>query len=219
MNINLIKPSYEIMSSVSIDMLSSIEKYGRTCYKSEDKISDGSASEFVKNIISRGHETVIEHEKITVKFICDRGISHEIVRHRLASFSQESTRYVNYKDKGMTFIIPFWCENIQEGNYLYLDRFDDSVYFYSGERLWFRHMHDVSILYTELIDSGWVPQKARSVLPNSLKTEIVVTANLREWRHVFKLRTASAAHPQIVELMKPLQADLHKILPEIFEGE
>ncbi len=200
----IINASYEILTLVNHDeILKKLELIGRVCYKSEDQISDNSASGFIKRIIKSGHESVIEHFSISVKFICDRGVSHEIVRHRIASFSQESTRYCNYiKDKfdnQITFIKPcFWNESSQ--NY----------------EIWRETVQTSEKNYFELIRNGAKPEEARSILPNSLKTEIVVTMNLREWRHFFKLRTSSKAHPQMRELTIPLMNELQVLLPEIF---
>jgi thymidylate synthase (FAD) len=199
----VINSSYEILSCPE-NLLEIIERAGRTCYKSEDRITAESAGIFCRNLISTSHHSVIEHANITVKFICDRGVSHELVRHRLASYSQESTRYCNYsKDKfsnEITVIKPcFWSE--------------DSDEFF----LWHNACLYAEKTYLELIKSGVTAEKARSVLPTSLKTEIVMTANVREWRHVLKLRTSKAAHPQIREIMMPLLADLKGRLPELFD--
>jgi thymidylate synthase (FAD) len=200
----VIKSSFEILSEIDRSkVLSLIELAGRTCYKSEDKITEESSSKFIKNVIASGHEAVIEHFNITVKFICDRGVTHELVRHRLASYCQESTRYCNYsKDKfgnELTFIEPlFWKEN-------------DIPY-----QHWYKIMQECERVYLEMIKIGVKPQEARSILPNSLKTEIIVTANLREWRHILRLRTSTKAHPQIREIMKPLLYKLNEILPEVF---
>jgi thymidylate synthase (FAD) len=203
----IIKSSYEILTPINRnEILKSIEVAGRTCYKSEDKITVDSASKFVKMLINRGHEAMIEHNNITVKFICDRGVSHEIVRHRIASYAQESTRYCNYSNdkfgNTITVIEPcFWSE---EG-------VDDDKF-----ALWKCACEYAESYYFKLIKSGASAQEARTVLPNSLKTEIVVTMNLREWRHFLKLRTASVAHPQMKELAIPLLNELKTILPEIF---
>lgn len=208
-NMRIINAGYEILSSISeggIDELQHIEKIGRVCYKSEDKITeDGeSAKKFVKMLINRGHEAMIEHSSLSIKFIVDRGVSHELVRHRLASFAQESTRYCNYsKDKfgnGVTFIKPFFFE---EGSAQY--------------NIWAGAMELMENAYLKLIDSGATPQEARSVLPNSTKTEITITANYREWRNFFKLRTAKAAHPQMREVTIPLLKELKERLPIIFD--
>lgn len=204
----IIKPSFHILSAIDRDaLLKLIELAGRVCYKSEDKITPGSAPEFVSKICNVfKHESVIEHAAISVKFICDRGVTHELVRHRLCSFSQESTRYCNYsKDKfgrEITVIEPLFFER---GSPRY--------------QAWQEGCLAAEKAYFALLDAGATPQEARSVLPNSLKTEIVVTANLREWRHVFSLRTAQNAHPQMREIMQPLAAEFARLLPEIFSSD
>lgn len=204
----IIEPSYIIEDELNPQaMMRTIERAGRTCYKSEHNISDGSAEKFIANIIKRGHESVIEHEKITVRFICDRGVTHEMVRHRIASYSQESTRYCNYaNDKfgnELTFIKPcFWDESTEEGK--------------AKMELWKKSMENIENEYNQLIALGAKPEEARSILPNSLKTEIVVTMNLRAWRNFFKLRTAPAAHPQIRQIASALLDELKVELPVIF---
>ncbi len=201
----IIAPFFQFMQEINgREMIRNIERCGRTCYKSENLITDTSAETFVTNILKRGHESVIEHEKVTVRIICDRGVSHEIVRHRIASYSQESTRYCNYqKDKfgnELTFIKPvFWEENSKE----YI--------------LWCDMMQKIEDNYMKLIDMGASPQEARSILPNSLKTEIVVTMNLREWRHFFRLRTAEAAHPQMQEIARPMLEAFKEQIPVVFD--
>lgn len=239
----LIKPSYTILSKVEgVEMLKSIERAGRTCYKSEDKITDESAEKFIEMLIKRGHESVLEHEKISILFVCDRGVSHEIVRHRLASFSQESTRYCNYSkdkfDNQLTFIIPNWLTEqpsfhihspIKPGLYLKSNIISvgnaeggqepnlfHNKFYEEDAQVWLDTMFSLEAIYNNLIKLGWQPQQARSVLPNSLKTEIVVTANIREWRTIFKQRTAVAAHPQMRELMCPLLDELKTIIPVVF---
>lgn len=198
------------------EILKHIEKVGRTCYKSEDKITEGSAEKFINNIISRGHEAVIEHYNITVRFVCDRGVSHEIVRHRVASYTQESTRYCNYtNDK---FGNEINVIDIREGIEL-----DTKMKNMPGElkeqiiNEWIMAMKDAERHYNKMIELGATPQIARGVLPNSLKTELVVTMNLREWRHFFKLRTDIAAHPQIREVAIPLLKEFQKLIPVVFD--
>ena len=201
----IIEPYFEIMDEVDgRKMLQKIEKIGRVCYKSEDLITEDSAETFVRNILKRGHESVIEHEKISVKMVCDRGVTHEIVRHRVASYSQESTRYCNYqKDKfgnELTFIKPvFWSEDSEE------------------YAVWKHMMQQCEEQYMHLIRLGASPQEARSILPNSLKTEIVVTMNLREWRHFFRLRTAGAAHPQMREIACMVLEEFRRQIPVVFD--
>ena len=209
----LVKPSFELIMW-SLGALELIELAGRTCYKSEDKITPESSEELCRKIIKRGHLSVIEHATATVKFVVDRGVSHELVRHRLCAFSQESTRYCNYKG-GVTFVIPSWEEKMEEGKYHYdkpRPNFRDA-----STRLWFKCMLSAEIWYLELLKDGWTPQEARSVLSNSLKTEIVVTANFREWRHIFSQRCSSAAHPQMREVMIPLRDKFRELFPVIFD--
>jgi len=213
----LIKPSFEIMEimgwqSGKLRPLSLIEQAGRTCYKSEDKITDISNEIFVASILRRGHESVIEHSAMTVKFICDRGVTHELVRHRLCAFSQESTRYCNYK-KGMTFVIPPWCQDLNNGIYELPTK--ETLSPWTMEWLW--AMQEAEDHYITLLQN-WTPQQARSVLPNSTKTEIVVTANFREWRHIFKLRCSKAAHPQMREIMIPLLEKCVELIPVLFDN-
>lgn len=211
---NLIHASYEILTPIEAlkSALSLLETAGRVCYKSEDKITPVSAEPFIKGIIQRGHESVIEHISLSVRFVVDRGVSHELVRHRLASFSQESTRYCNYGKKGVTFVIPPWC-SISPGEYGIGTPVRSYV---TADSLWFQSMWEAAISYNLLLQQGWTPQQARSVLPNSLKTEVVMTANLREWRHILNLRTSKVAHPQMLEVMIPLLRELQSILPVIF---
>lgn len=202
---NIIKPSFELLDEVNgEEILKKIEKIGRVCYKSEANINEGSATQFITNIIKSGHESVIEHEKVSVKIICDRGVTHEIVRHRIASYSQESTRYCNYSKekfgKELTLIKPiFWDENSEE------------------YKCWLDAMQKIEDSYNYLIEHGAKPQEARSILPNSLKTEIVVTMNLREWRHFFKLRTSLRAHPQMREVACMILDEFKRLIPIIFD--
>ena len=211
----LIKPSHKILF-ISPEPLKIIEAVGRTCYKSEKEITESSAEKFVRKRVKDGHHSVIEHAYMSVRFICDRGVTHEIVRHRLAAYSQESTRYCNYKG-GVTFIIPPWIPNIAEGEYDNLTgNYDISIVSHEDIE-WFLTIKQTEETYCTLINNGWSPQQARSVLPNSLKTEIVMTANLREWMHVFKLRTSKAAHPQMRELMIPLLEEMKTLVPVIFD--
>ncbi len=195
----LIKQSYEILD-LSKNALQMLEQAGRTCYKSEDKITDDSAIRFVKTLISRGHHAMIEFGDITVRFITNRGVTHELVRHRLCSFAQESTRYVRY-DGDMEIIKPVWWDKSTENQ-----RYEFELLMINAEQT-----------YKSLLNSGWSPQQAREVLPNALKTEIVIKGNIREWRHIFMLRCAKTAHPQMVALMQPLLAEVKERMPVIFD--
>lgn len=206
----LVKPSVEILASTPFP-LQLIEVSGRTCYKSTDRITPDSSTEFATMLIKRDHLSVIEHASVTVRFICDRGVSHEIVRHRLASFSQESTRYCDYVNGDVAFVIPPWVPDIEPGVYNTLESKIPNP-----GMLWFNAMIEAERHYKEIRKAGWSPQQARSVLPNSLKTEVVMTANLREWRHFLKLRTATAAHPQMREVALPLLAMMGDLIPVVF---
>ena len=218
---NKIKATYEILTSVfegGIRELQHIEKIGRVCYKSEDYITeDGeSAKKFVAMLIRNGHEAMIEHSFLSVKFTVDRGVSHELVRHRIASFAQESTRYCNYaKDK-------FGAEcafiDLEPGIML-----DNKMKKMSAEEIalvlaeWKSAMEDAERHYMKLLELGATPQIARAVLPNSTKTEITVSANYREWRNFFKLRVPADVHPQMREVTIPLLKELKGMIPVIFD--
>jgi thymidylate synthase (FAD) len=200
----VIDSSYEICSEIDgKKILINLEKAGRTCYKSEGNIGEGTAEKFIRNVIKRGHESVLEHEKITVRFICDRGVTHEMVRHRLASYSQESSRYCNYSQDKFSNEITFIKPRIpmtQEQYYC-----------------WSKAMNYAEKSYFDLIANGAKPDLARGVLPTDVKTEIVMSCNLREWRHFFKMRCDSAAHPNIRYLARELCTELKRLIPVIFD--
>ena len=275
----LIKPSVEIIKQEKYDLLhvfKFIELAGRTCYKSENKITEDSASEFVNRMIKSGHGAMLEHgtiyltipvsdisnpiiykyilnsyskifidftnsyittnyrvliennwlddlkyisepylfhaKRTTVKFICDRGVSHEFVRHRVFSFAQESTRYCNYtKDKfnnELTFIIPCWIKDLEEGNYYAYCEYHHSKN--DASKRWFDSCMSAEFVYTNLIEEGWKPQEARTILPNSLKTELIMTGFNDNWENFFKLRCAPNAHPQAKELADMLKDKFNK---------
>ena len=201
----IIRPSVELIDPPSyVELLHKVEIAGRVCYKSENKIAEGTAEKFVRGIIKRGHEAVIEHGSLSVRFVCDRGVTHEIVRHRLASYCQESTRYCNYSNEQfgaeITVIEPLYLE--------------PATFCYN---LWRDAMQNAEDTYFALLNEGLTPQEARAVLPNSLKTEIIMTANLREWRHFCKLRASKAAHPQMREVAGMLLPQLKELYPVFFE--
>ena len=201
----IIKPSVEFMTDINgEDVLKHIEQCGRVCYKSEGNTTETSSHDFVRRIIESGHESVLEHYSFTVKFIVDRGVSHEIVRHRLASYSQESTRYCNYsKDKfnaEITVIEPCY---LPRGSKAY------DEWKYLCER--------AEVSYFWLLGWGLTPQEARAVLPNSLKTEIVMTANIREWRHFFNVRCSKKAHPQMREVAIEALRKAKQLIPVCFD--
>lgn len=198
----IVLPSATIISATA-DLEKLIESSGRVCYKSEDKITEDSHIGFIKRLQASKHESVLEHGAITVLFIIDRGVSHELVRHRIASFSQESTRYCNYS-KGkfgseITVIHPCFS------------RAGSSAY-----EEWKLACEYAERSYIRMLEAGLSPQEARSILPNSLKTEVVMTANPREWLHIFRLRCAQTAHPQMREVMVPLAHTFGERWPSIF---
>ena len=282
----LCKPSFEIWNQPAglEGVYKQIERVGRVCYKSEDKITEDSAKPFVDRMIKSGHGAMLEHgtvylkitykdtdfatlcmfygrnkysmlnhsennkiyyittnyrvlaennhlsdltylceptefheKRVTVHFVCDRGVSHEFVRHRVFSFAQESTRYCNYtKDKfgnELTFIIPCWIKDIKEDNYYsFIDYHSDNI---DGSKEWYDSCLNAEKIYFALIeDNNWTPQKARAILPNSLKTELVVTGFTSDWNYFFRLRSRIAEtgkpHPQAQELVDPLMNEFIK---------
>jgi len=197
--VKIIQPSYDILRIVE-----NLEDGPRVCYKSEGNKKDGSADYLNGCLIERGHESGIEHSSLSVRFICDRAFSHELVRHRLLSFSQESQRYCNYSQDRfggeITFIEPLTITP------------DTDIY-----PEWYTLISHAESAYFEMLEHGLTPQEARCVLPNCTKTEMVVTGNFREWRHVLKLRTADDAHPEMRRLMIPLLSELKTRVPVIFD--
>lgn len=210
----VVKAGYEILDSINgLDIIKKIERIARVCYKSEDKITEDSAIRMIRNLIIEGHEAMLEHVSLSVKFIVDRGVSHEIVRHRMASYAQESTRYCNYGKSGeLTFIEPF---------YLLPDGVKTNTENWSERQGAWTHTCEVAEeSYLRMIADGATPQEARAVLPTSIKTEVVMTANLREWRHFFKLRAigyTGKPHPQMREVTVPLLKELQAKIPVIFD--
>ena len=241
----IIKPTVELLS-ITPNAEKLIEKAGRTCYKSEDKITDDSAEKFCKMIQTRNHMSVLEHVSATFRITTDRGVTHEIVRHRIAAYSQESTRYCNYSPnkKGIQFILPSWAPEDILGEYEVLrndngigvasiNLRDDQQHiqkywtkdsdnklspFDTPEAQLLMFLANVELYYNQLIKLGQTPQQARAVLPNCLKTEIVMTANFREWLHFLELRTSPQAHPDMRIIAGLIGAELAKQSPTIFEN-
>lgn len=198
----IIEPSAVLMRDFDgAEVMKFIEKCGRTCYQSEKNITDDSAEKFVRNLIKRGHESVLEHFSCTFKIICDRGVMAELTRHRLAAFSVESTRFNAYGD--LTFIKPNFFE--EPNLHIWKCAMQSAENFYNALRGGRPHMQKAT------------PEQARAILPNSLKTEIVMTANLRELRHILKLRTDKAAHPQMRQVANMILKILKEKLPIVFE--
>lgn len=190
-----------------LPILKKIEQAARICYKSEGKITEdgSSATKLIQHLIDSHHEAMLEHEYLSVKFIIDRALSHELVRHRMASFAQESQRYCNYSDdrfdSNVTFVLPSWLTQ------------DDTD---PAFRTWELACMDAEAAYFKLLEIGYLPQHARTVLPNCTKTELLITANIREWRHILKLRSAKDAHPDMTKLMQTLLKDLQMQVPVLF---
>lgn len=214
-------PSFEIMDDIDgFAVLSKIEAAYRVCYMSEKK---GDSLEFIKGKIKIGHLSPLEHQSITVKIETNRGVTHELVRHRICSFSQSSTRYCNFsKDKyngQVTYIKPPWVDDSVLGVWLMPDITLRNT-LSATDKLWYNACIDNEQYYLDLIDSGWTPEKARDVLNNSLATTIIVTANLREWRHIFSLRavgTTGTPHPEIKQIMEPLLEEFKRQIPAVFD--
>ena len=215
----IIKCRYEILTpldpEIGMDILKHIERVARTCYKSETAITEQSSANMVRRLIANRHLAMLEHFSLSVKFTTDRGVSHETVRHRIASYAQESTRYCNYgSDKfnnEITVISPLSAMELKA---------PDSTDIGEWYDIWVEAICDAEKKYLRLIELGCPPEIARGVLPTSLKTEIVATMNLREWRHFFELRvlgTTGKPHPQIYELTKPLLFKLNNYIPVVFE--
>ena len=191
----IVKPSVSIESNISYEeALRIVENATRVCYKSEDKIKEGSAEKLIRGIIKAKHFGCIEHVSLTVKFICDRACSHQLVRHRLMSFNQKSQRYC--KEDNLEVIKPEGLENTS---------------------LWLESCRQAENAYAEMIRRGEKPEVARGVLPNSTATEIYATANLREWRHFFELRCHRTAQRDIRSLALSLLCQMFKQYPVFFE--
>lgn len=213
----ILKPKFEILfpktRDTIDDMLELVEQAARTCYKSEKSIKCRFDEEYIRSKIDAGHESVIEHSMVTVKLTCDRGVTHEIVRHRIASYSQESTRYCNYsKDK---FGNEISVIDVKTG--IMLDPKMKEISPAPIIEEWIEAMKDAERHYMRMIELGASPQIARSVLPNSTKTEIIISMNFREWRHFFKLRTAITAHPQMREITIPMLRHFKAVFHPIFD--
>ena len=224
--IRIIDPSVKLLTPEThiAGMAERIKYAGCTCYQSYED-THKTADEFIAMLIERGHLSVLEHESLSVSIICDRGVNHELVRHRIAAYSQESTRYCNYAGKPMEFIRPLWWQDVIECGEYTNEQIGDMVDFDTARLydsntkrvpspyLWYLMMIGAQNSYNDMLAQGVTPQQARSVLPNSLKTEIVVTANLREWLHIFDLRTAKAAHPQMRQVMEMVKVEFQRVLP------
>ena len=199
----IIEPILYIEDYNGKDIMKKIEKACRTCYRSEGLITEDSYKQLLENCINRGHESVLEHEKITIKMICDIGVYKDLTRHRFGSFSIESTRYCNYsKDKfnnEINFIKPIFADE--------LNKFD----------IWKNTLQNIENAYMQMVEAGCKPDEMRMILPHSTAAEVTMTANIREWKHILNLRTKKMTHPAVQQLMIPLLLNFKKNMPEIFK--
>lgn len=212
----IVKPTWiiaEMTTADPIKLMQHLESMGRVCYQSEGSITPDSYKTFLQNIIKRGHEAVLEHASITAMVVCDRGITHEVVRHRIASYCQESTRYCNYTQNKFSNEVSF--VDITEGM-----KYDKTIVETDRDAIydeWIRACLDSEEHYFNMIKLGASPQMARSVLNNSTKTQIAITMNIREWRHFFRLRCGKTAHPQMIEIAEEGLIQMHQMFPILFE--
>lgn len=215
----ILDPSIEIESFNGKEIMQNIEKACRTCYRSEDNITEDSYKSLLKNCINRGHESVLEHEKITITMICDIGVYKDLTRHRIASYSIESTRYCNYSkdkfDNQIKFIKPVfydegWIESNYEGRVMAKDE--------HKSYLWYNCMEDIEQSYNAMSEIEALPDEMRMLLPHSTAAKVTMTANIREWKHILSLRCSSHAHPAIQQLLIPFLLKLKEEMPEIFDS-
>ena len=199
----LVNPSIEVENYNGVRIMKNIERACRTCYRSEGNITDDSYKKLLNNCINRGHESVLEHEKITVRMICDIGVYKDLTRHRFANFSIESTRYCNYgKDKFDNEIKIIKPCHIEEGTEMYAD--------------WYSAMQHMEHFYMRMVDNGAKPDQLRMLQPHSTATQVTMTANIREWRHILDIRTKNMTHPSIQQLLIPLLLKFKEDMPELF---
>lgn len=203
--VKIIEPSVEILTPLNgKEILKHLEICARNCYKSEDKITDESAPKMIKKLIEMGHEAMIEHFSISLKLVTDTGVLKDLSRHRLVSFAVESTRYCMYaKDKFGNEISVMRPPVIKPGSREY--------------DIWLKCMQNIEQSYLQLASLGCKADVCRMLLPHSTKVEMIMTANLREWRHVLKLRTAAAAHPTVQEVMKMVLRHFKHTIPVVFD--
>jgi len=220
----LLKPKYEIQEILtnSVDL---INYAGRLCYRVPSPTNRHAYKEYVGKLIKAGHESVIEHSFLSVLFVCDRGISHQLVRHRLASFTQESSIRSRQLNDEPEFIVPFWLkgiyDNVGEINKALKKSWnvtEISIAFNLNpfEEAFLTYLHNAEYNF-KIFKKQYGREMARDLLPTCLATRILVSANFREWRHILKLRTSKHAHPQIRELMVPLLDELKQTVPVIFD--
>lgn len=213
----LVKPEIQVENYDSIKIMKNIEKACRTCYRSESLITEDSYKKLLKNCINRGHESILEHEKITIRMVCDIGVYKDLTRHRFGSFSIESTRYCNYnKDKfgnEIKFIEPvFYTDSWKLANYEGAAMTTEEL----KSSIWYNCMEEIEDSYNYMGELECTPDEMRMLLPHSTAAEVTMTANIREWRHILELRCGKAAHPAIRQLLIPLLLKFKEDMPELF---
>lgn len=214
----IIDPMIEVENYDGIKIMKNIERACRTCYRSEGNITDDSYKNLLKNCINRGHESVLEHEKITIRMICDIGVYKDLTRHRFGSFSIESTRYCAYsKDKfnnEIKFIKPLFFNDKNPDELIDQDEIKNSL----RTKYWKECMENIECAYLQMSRiEGTVPDQLRMILPHSTASQVTMTANIREWKHILELRANSHAHPAIQQLLIPLLLKFKEDMPEIFD--
>lgn len=215
----IIEPLIEVEKYDGLKIMKNIERACRTCYRSEGLITGDSYKKLLTNCLNRGHESVLEHEKITIRMTCDIGVYKDLTRHRFGSFSIESTRYCNYGndkfDNEIKFIKPvFYDETWTDANYEGSTMTEEQL----KSMYWYNCMEDIEDTYMKMSKTGCKPDELRMILPHSTAAEVTMTANIREWRHILDLRTKKMAHPSIRQLLIPLLLDFKKNMPELFDS-
>lgn len=201
----IIEPKIEVENVNYNQIMKNLERACRTCYRSEDKVTEESYKTLLKNCVNRGHESILEHEKVTIRMVCDIGVYKDLTRHRHASFSIESTRYCNYgKDKFENQIKYIKPVNIEEGTELYAE--------------WKKSLEEIEKHYIKMVELGATPDQMRMILPHSTAALVTMTANIREWKHILSLRCTKHAHPAVEQVMIPLLLKFKEEMPEIFEN-
>lgn len=201
----IIEPKIEVENVDYNQIMKNLERACRTCYRSEDKVTEESYKTLLKNCVNRGHESILEHEKVTIRMVCDIGVYKDLTRHRHASFSIESTRYCNYgKDKFENQIKYIKPVNIEEGTELYAE--------------WKKSLEEIEKHYIKMAELGATPDQMRMILPHSTAALVTMTANIREWKHILSLRCTKHAHPAVEQVMIPLLIKFKEEMPEIFEN-
>lgn len=215
----IIQPEIQVENYDGIKIMKNIERACRTCYRSEGLITEDSYKKLLKNCINRGHESILEHEKITIRMICDIGVYKDLTRHRFGSFSIESTRYCNYgKDKfenEIKFIEPIFYDNRHPDEYNDIKDVRNAL----KTEYWVECMKNIEASYMQMNQiQGTTPDELRMLLPHSTAAEVTMTANIREWRHILGLRCSKAAHPAIRQLLIPLLLKFKEDMPELFSA-